>query len=189
MKQFLIFSALILAIGISACDKDDDSYPYDPAVMHYDGINANAPVLPAGKVELAAQFKSDAMSFYAGKKIDAIQFFIFEVPDSASIVIYGKGNGSNPGAELYEQDVTDKLQSNAWNVIVLDAQFELPSDEIWISLKMAETGNVQVLGCDAGPTISGGDWMYEDSDEEWKTFFERNTVDRINWNIRASMTE
>jgi hypothetical protein len=189
MKQILIFSTLILALAVSSCKDDDPGFQFDPAVMHYDGVNATAPVLPAGEVELAAQFKSDAMDFYAGKKIDAIQFFIFEVPAAASLVIYGKGNGSNPGAVLYEQDITGDLEPNDWNVIPLDSLFSLPSDEIWISFNMPESGGVQVLGCDAGPTISGGDWMWENSDKEWKTFFERNTVDKINWNIRASMTD
>ena len=75
--------------------------------------------LPA-RVELAAQFKSDAMNFYAGKKIDAIQLFIFEIPTVSSLVIYGKGNGSSPGPVLYEQDISDDLEANVWNVIELD---------------------------------------------------------------------
>jgi hypothetical protein len=180
---------MIFSIAMISCNKDDDGFQFDPAVMHYDGVNATAPFLPAGKVELAAQFKSDAMTFYAGKKIDAVQLFIFEKPAEASLVIYGKGNGSNPGNVLYTQDISSDLEDNDWNIIELDSAFTLPSDEIWISLLMPESGGVQVLGCDAGPTISGGDWMYEDSDKEWRTFFERNTVDRINWNIRASIIQ
>ncbi len=189
MKQLLILSAVILVVAISSCKKDDPGFQYDPAVMHYDGVNATAPVLPAGEVELAAQFKSDAMNFYAGKKIDAVQFFIYETPAAASVVIYGKGTSSSPGNVLYEQDISDDLVANDWSVIQLDSLFALPNDEIWISFKLPESGNKQVLGCDAGPTIPGGDWMNEESDGEWKTFFERNTVDKINWNIRASITD
>ena len=47
---------------------------------------------------------------------------------------------------------------------------------------------IQAMGCDAGPSISGGDWMWQESDGEWQTFRERST-DNINWNIRASMTD
>jgi hypothetical protein len=189
MKKVLILSTLVLAIAFSSCKKDDKGFQFDPAVMHYDGVNDTSPFLPVGKVELAAQFKADAMEFYAGKKIDAIQFFIFDTVAVSSIVIYGKGDGSNPGAVLYEQDISNGLKPNDWNVIPLDTLFDLPSDEIWITLKIPDGKNYQVLGCDAGPAISGADWMYEQSDGEWKTFLERSTNTSINWNIRASMTE
>jgi len=188
MKQIIILSTMVLAIAMSSCDKDDDGFQFDPAVMHYDGVNANAPVLPTGQVELAAQFKSDAMNFYAGKKVDAVQFFIFGTPAVSSLVIYGKGDGSSPGSVLFEQDISDDLEANGWNVIVLDPPLTLPSDELWISLKLPDGENIQSMGCDAGPAISGGDWMWEESDGEWKTFRERST-DNINWNIRASMTD
>ena len=188
MKQFWILSMMVLAIAMSSCDDDDDGFQFDPAVMHYDGVPANAPILPEGKVELAAQFKSDAMNFYAGKKIDAVQFFIFGTPTVSSLVIYGKGDGSSPGSVLFEQDLSGDLVADDWNVIVLDPPLTLPSDELWISLKLPDGENIQSMGCDAGPAISGGDWMWEESDGEWKTFRERST-DNINWNIRASMTD
>jgi len=188
MKHILILTTVIFAFAFSSCDKDDDGYQFDPAVMHYDGVNATAPFLPTGKVEVAAQFKSDAMNFYAGKKIDAIQLFMFEVPNVSSLVIYGKGNGSSPGAVLYEQDISDDLVANDWNIILIDPPLTLPSDELWISFKLPDGEDIQSMGCDAGPAISGGDWMWEESDGEWKTFRERST-DNINWNIRASMTD
>ena len=188
MKQLTLLGLLAAALTFTACDDDDDMFQFDPTLMHYDGTNANAPNLPPGNVELAAQFGEDAMDFYSGKKIDGVQLFIYKVPDSARLVIYGAGNGDEPGPILYQQEITDNLQANGWNTISLTQPLDFPSDELWIGLQIPDGGGIQILGCDSGPAQDGGDWMYEESDEEWRTFRERST-DNINWNIRASIAD
>ena len=45
------------------------------------------------------------------------------------------------------------------------------------------------LGCDAGPTDGGGDWLFRDSDGEWDSFRQRAGGESINWNIRGIITE
>lgn len=170
------------------CKDDPITYPFDPNVMHYDGVNNDAPVLLSGAVETAVQFEKDAMDFYKGKKIESIQVFLFEVPTTFSIIIYGKGNGNAPGPVLYTQSYSEGLQANSWNTVPLDAPLILPADEVWISYRIADGGNVKTIGCDAGPGETGGDWIYEASTGEWTTFLEKTDgqVD-VNWNIRAKV--
>jgi hypothetical protein len=47
---------------------------------------------------------------------------------------------------------------------------------------------LQSIGCDAGPAAPDGDWLYQDSDQEWQTFRQR-TGESINWNIRGKVTD
>jgi len=188
MKQFTLLGLLAVLLAFSACDDDDDGFQFDPELMHFDGANANAPLLPPGDVEVAAQFGKDAMNFYQGKRIDGIQFFIIGVPEVSRMLLYGKGNGDQPGPIIYQQDITEELDPNGWNYITLTQPIDMPSEELWISLQLPNVGNIQVIGCDAGPAQEGGDWMYEQSDGEWRTFRERSG-DNINWNIRASVTD
>jgi hypothetical protein len=188
MKQLTLLGLLALMLAFSACDDDDDGFQFDPELMHYDGANANAPFLPTGNVEVAAQFRNNAMDFYRGKRIDAVQLFIYDVPESAKLILYGQGNGDEPGPILYQQEIADDLDPDAWNTIPLTQPLDMPDDELWIGLQLPDGGNQQVIGCDSGPAQDGGDWMYQEPDEEWRTFRERST-DNINWNIRASVTD
>ena len=188
MKRIFLFSVVITALSLAACKDDPPSYNWDPQLMHVDGVNANAPFIPPGTVELAAQFGKDAMDFYAGKKIDAVQVFIFEVPTICDLVFYGKGDGNTPGAQIYSQTIDDALDADSWNIIELDQPLSFPTDELWISVRLEDAAGMQVVGCDSGPAIDGGDWMYQSSDNDWLTFRERST-DNINWNIRASVID
>ncbi len=188
MKQGILILLALSVLTFIACDDDDSGFQFDPELMHYDGVNANAPVLPPGEVELAAQFKSDAMDFYAGKSIDAVQLFIYEEPvETATLRIYGPGSGNLPGQVLAQQQLNN-LEANGWNIIELDTPVEFPSDELWIGVYFPEGGQIQVLGCDAGPRQDGGDWMYEQRDQQWLSFIQRSG-DNINWNIRAMVID
>lgn len=188
MKLNWLLLIALFGLAFAACKDDDDGFVFDPNLMHLDGVNSTAPFLRDDMVEAAAQFGKDAMDFYVGKKIEAVQFFIYEIPTSCQLMIYGKGTGGGPGQVLYSRQITNQLQPNGWNTIPLDQPLALPSDEIWISIQMLNGNNTQVIGCDNGPAQSGGDWMYEAGDNQWLTFRERST-DNINWNIRAVMID
>ena len=188
MRYLLLALLAVSILTFTACDDDDDGFTFDPELMHFDGVNANAPILPPGEVELAAQFGRDAMEFYAGKQIDAVQLFIYQEPAApASLRFYANGPGNLPGQLLHQQQLTG-LQPNGWNIVELDTPVEFPSEDLWISVYFPEGGQIQVLGCDAGPRQDGGDWMYQEPDQTWQPFSQRSS-DRINWNIRAMVTE
>jgi hypothetical protein len=184
---FMLFVALSLAIA--GC-KDDDSGPdLDPNLMHLDGFNNSAPFLQAGTAEAAARFSQEIVDFYAGKQIEAIQYFMFGVPTSCELIIYEEGQSNAPGPQLYWEDITARLQPNTWNTIDLATPVDIPDGPMWISIRMdIDTPGGQYIGCDAGPAEEGGDWLFESSDNQWLTFRTRSGVD-INWNIRAMVSE
>ena len=128
------------------------------------------------------------MTFYQGRKIDAISYFIYNVPSVSTLIVYGKGNGNAPGNILHQQDISADIDVNRWNTIVLADPIDLPDDEIWISIQFPDGESSQVIGCDAGPARTGGDWWYEQAIGEWRPF-RQVSGDNINWNIRASITD
>jgi len=184
MKQ-LLYLGIGLALLISACKEDIIDFYYDPGLMHYDGVNANAPFLPAGTTEAAAKFPHDVLKLYSGKQIEAVQLYIYDMPESCTLVFYGSGGKNTPGSTLLEKDITNELNSFSWVTIMLDTQFAIPSSgDLWIALRVNDTEATQVIGCDAGPNKEGGDWLYQSDDGQWRTFRDRSPDD-INWNIRA----
>ena len=187
MWRYMTCLLLTLTLFV-ACD-DDPVIDFDPNLMHLDGENNTAPFLPQGIAEAAARFDAETLAQYAGKRIDNVDYFIYDLPDAAEIVIYGKGQGNEPGPILYESIITTALVGGGWNTIPLLEPLELPSDELWITIKMdIGTAGTQVIGCDAGPAEEGGDWLFESTDNQWRTFRSRSGSD-INWNIRAVMID
>jgi hypothetical protein len=183
MKQVAILTTIFLLFSY-ACKEDTIDFDYDPGVMHYDGVNANAPFLPAGTTEAAARFPEKVLDYYRGKQIEAVDLYIYDLPESSTLIFYGSG-GSRPGIMFLEQDISNALDSSSWNTIPLDTPFPVPAfGDLWISLRMQDPSSLQVIGCDAGPNKEGGDWLYQSDDREWRTFRDRST-DNINWNIRA----
>lgn len=183
MKQLLFLSAILILA--SACKDDVIDFDYDPGLMHYDGPNANAPILPVGTNEAAAKFHPEVLDLYEGKQIEAVELFIYNTADLCELVFYGSGGENTPGTVLFQQDVTAQLDTFSWNTVQLNSPLAIPSNgDLWISLKTTDTEALQVIGCDAGPNREGGDWLYQSNDGAWRTFRERSP-DNINWNMRA----
>ena len=175
---------------LPSCKDDDD---FVDNALQYDGDNQNAPVFEVGTSIAAAYFPTSYVSNYTGKKIEKIEFYIRDVP--AETIIRVQKDGSNaPGEILYELDVTNDVNGNSWNQIVFtnSADFiELTGDAIWLTLEVKHNNpNEQSVGCDSGPANANGDWIFSDTDNEWKTYRNRtnNAVD-INWNIRAVLID
>jgi len=182
MTKYLVFGVFLM---LAACKEDMIDFDYDPGLMHYDGVNANAPFLPTGMNEAAAKFHADVLKLYEGKTIEAVELYIYDVPTTCSLVFYGSGNNNTPGSLLFEKDITAQLDTSTWNTIPLDTPFAIPTaGDIWIALRSTHDEPLQVIGCDAGPTKDGGDWLFQSSDGQWRTFRDRSP-DNINWNIRA----
>lgn len=183
LHTFLI-TLLALTIVVS-CSKDDLDFDYDPGIMHYDGPNANAPLLFAQTNTYAAMFPRGVLRQYESERIDAVQLYIFNIPESSVLIFYRDGSGGRPGDKLLELDITAELRDNQWNTIVLPEPFAIPSSGgLWIALQVTDTKSIQVMGCDAGPNRDGGDWLHQSDDSQWRTFRDRSG-DSINWNIRA----
>ena len=182
MSKYLVFA---VCLALVACKDDMIDFDYDPGSMHYDGVNANAPFLPAGTNEAAAKFHKDVLKLYEGKQIEAVDLFIYDIPATCTLVFYGNGSNNTPGSQLLAKEITTQLDTSGWNTIVLDTPFAIPaSGDLWIALRTVNDEAVQVIGCDAGPTKDGGDWLFQSDDGLWRTFRDRSP-DNINWNIRA----
>lgn len=180
-SNFFLFAICFLLI--SACNKDDDGVSL-PDTLNLDGDNQSAPILPAGIYESAARFNSSLTSQYTGRNLESISFFMGEIPAACVVKIYDEGTATEPGNLLYSADVRSQLRTIAWNEHVLTDPIEITGKDIWIAIRVAHNGNLQSVGCDTGPAVTDGDWLFQNSDNDWLPLRQRLPIN-INWNIRG----
>ncbi len=185
LQLLFVFALLSLA----SCKDDDPVLPDNQTLLHLDGNNATGPVLDPGEYEMAAFFPASEMAGHVGKKLIQIQFFAGQAPESVSVKAYGKGTANEPGATLYEADVTNGLKTPSWNNHTLATPLTITGEDMWLVVAFKHTVKQQSIGCDSGPNKAGGDWLYQSSDGDWKTFKERTTTENVNWNIRGLLEE
>ena len=189
MSRLMPFLFALAAITLGCNNDDDLDFDFDPNLMHFDGTNANAPIVPTGSNEFAAAFSSEITALYTGKKIGGVQINIYDIPEAVELVIYNNpNNSSDPGIPLVDADITDLLTAGGWNTITIDPPVDIPTGDLWISVRSTHNAQLQVVGCDAGPRRDGGDWLFESTDNQWRTFRSRSG-DNINWNIRAQIVD
>lgn len=186
MKIRLLLLLAISGILITSCKKDDP-IPGEATLQH-DGENATGPLLDAGYHELAVYFPSGTMSQYKDWKLSEVTWFMGGFPDSMVVKIYDEGSGNNPGTLLYEKDVTGTTVINQWQEHLLPTPLTLSGAGIWISIALRHDEEKQSIGCDSGPNKTNGDWIYQDTDQQWLTYVQR-TSESVNWNIRALVEE
>lgn len=189
MKK-LLFLLLSLAVILPSC-KDDDDVLNDNA-LNYDGDNFSAPVFEVGVSTPSVYFPSSFLEPYIGKKISGIEFFVADIPAEMEIQVLKAGNGNTPGDMIVQDDITGlNIQGTNWNEWPLTDPVEITGEGLWIAIQVKhDNADERSIGCDAGPAVSNGDWIFSDTDNDWKTLRERtnNAVD-INWNIRAKLID
>ena len=186
MKNY-IYLALFFTIGIMSCADDDN---VDPYLLHHDGENAGSPFLPPNIYEAAAHFTSNDVRRYEGKVLTAIDYNIYDVPDYAEIRISVSNGGSVPGGIIFFQDVTSEIIPFSWNRLDLGIPVELDGG-LWISLyfeNFSSSDDRQTIGCDAGPANGNGDWLYDDADGRWLSYWSR-VQESVNWNIQGVLQD
>lgn len=182
---FLVLKLLLLTAGCSeASTTEPEDIPGE--LLNYDGVNITAPVLTAGRYEGAARFPASRMSGFAGRELIQVRFYTVQRPNQCTVKIYGRLNNQNPGDLLYSAPVS--TSENSWNVHNLPTPLPLTGEEIWISIELVLSSNLATLGCDPGPAVTNGDWLYDNSDSDWIPLSQRTTID-INWNIRGVVSE
>lgn len=180
MKILKLLPFLLLVL-FSACKDDDESLPE----LRYDGPNSTGPQLSAGEHELAVYFPASKMAEFAGKKLTQVQVYVGpQLPAYCEIRVYGPGSSSNPGTNIYKGNVTSSLDPATWNKFDLAPAIDLTGDDLWIGVYVEHNAEQQSIGCDAGPNKTNGDWLFQSSDLEWKTYIDR-TGESVNWNIRG----
>jgi hypothetical protein len=153
-------------------------------LLQHDQDQDSSPNLPAGRYEAAARFTRAQIGARVGRTLSEIQFYIADKPATCTLKIYSEQSASAPGSLLYSADVTATTQANSWNVHQLTQAITLPRNDIWISIEFSHAAWQATIGCDPGPAVQDGDWLFAASDSQWQTLRQRTTID-INWNIRG----
>jgi hypothetical protein len=152
--------------------------------INLDSDNFAAPILPAGTYEAAAKYNQNIMSPFAGYTFKEVRYYIDNLPEQASVIIY-EDAGSNPGAVLYSSNVTSEVNDRSWNEHTLSTPLTLDGSAIWVAIRFVHAQDQTSIGCDPGPAVSNGDWLFDNADNQWRSFEDRTITESINWNIRA----
>ncbi len=190
MIKFRLFAALvcITLFGIVGCGENAGTVSPDselqPVELRHDDENLTAPYLGEGTYEGAARFSRSRMSALAEKELVEIEFYMLDKPEACRVKVYARGTGTSPGTLLYSADIVRELQPQAWNTHSLQTPLTLSGDDLWISIEFRHANRIRSLGCDPGPAIADGDWLFSKADDEWLPLSQRSSAD-INWNIRG----
>jgi len=161
--------------------------PPEFQLLYYGGNASNAPELAADSYEAAARFTVTKIGDLVGKEIIEVHYYIANKPDSCTIKIYGPLSEEAPGSLLYSADVTSVTKANQWNVHKLTQIVKLKSEDIWISIGFKQSISQSTIGCDPGPALKDGSWLYASSDRKWAPFIQRTSIS-INWTIRFNVS-
>ena len=179
---FLLVVGILLSIG---CKKDNE----ESFAFQYDGPNLTGPILEPGYHEAAARFTSNETAAFAGKQLTSVSFFMGVVPQQVEVIIYAEGDDNTPGAELYRANVTTGIQTPEWNEHILSTPIDIDGNDLWLSIGLTHNQPSQSIGCDAGPNVANGDWLFKASDNLWSPFGTRIPGESVNWNIRGKVSD
>jgi len=195
------FCVIFLFLFCLNCGKDNTTMPYvaptQPPppplstcttcqLLYYGANQLDAPTLNGGTYEAAARYTPAKIGNLVGKTIKEIHYFIADKPDSIKIKLYGPLNATTPGNLLYSADVTSSVEGNKWNAHTLTQALMLNNEDIWLSIQFKMAGSRRTVGCDPGPAITDGDWLYSSQDGQWTPFNTRSGTS-INWTIRLNV--
>lgn len=179
-----VFSFLLLACVLATSCGDD--LPTFDNKLQLDGENATAPVFNAGSYENAAYYSASIMEDKVDRRLREVEFYLYNMPTSMEIIVYGEGSVTRPGDVLYSGTMTSNLRENRWNTHVLSEPLTLDGNPIWISVKFGSDIAQQIIGCDAGPRVNGGDHFFNVLEGGWTTY-QAASGESINWNIRGEL--
>ncbi|MEE9371744.1 MAG: hypothetical protein V3V00_01695 [Saprospiraceae bacterium] len=184
MKNYILLT--IIFIGFLSCGKDDGDLSTN--MLRYDGDNATSPIFPVGDHEAAARFPSFVTNEFIGKQLTGVEVFIYNVPSSIFLNIYDSGSAVGPNIPIIRVDITNSLTPNRMNLLEFSAPLDVTT-EMWISISWTQNIEEQVMGCDAGPANTNGDWVFLSTDMQGWSSFRQRTGESINWNIRGIVTD
>lgn len=187
-KHFFFISLITTTLLFSSCEPDNISEEPEivsPLVaLNYDDRNQDSPSLPAGNYEAAIRIPATDLSDLQGGELIEIYYYIREKPSSATVKVYKKSDSNSPVEQVYSAATTSEVKANSWNKHILSTPVEITGDDLWLSVKLGHTENTRSIGCDPGPAVENGDWLFDDADSEWLPLSDRSAIS-INWNIRG----
>jgi hypothetical protein len=138
-------------------------------------------------MEAAARYTPTKIGNLVGKNVKQIRYYLALKPDSVKVKLYGSLNSTTPGALLYSADVTKDAQAGKWSIHKLTQDITLKNEDIWLSIEFKLSSMQATIGCDPGPALTDGDWLYTSHDGKWTPFNKRRTDVSINWTIRLNV--
>ena len=183
MKKLLPFLMLSFLVIFIACSKDDNS---DTAqLLSYDDSNANAPDLPAGNYIFGVRFPPNVTEVFKDSLLTEIRFYVKNPPRNLYARVYGPGSNEAPGNLLYESNaLTALVESESWYTHKLTEPIAITGEELWLGVSFTHDSNLRSIGCDSGPAVANGDFIFDESMNVWAKFSEE-TPESVNWNIRG----
>lgn len=186
-----VMLAGLFALTLLACNPD--GLTPGPTIeapfisLNLDGDNLDAPILAAGTYEAGVRLSPAQLSDAEGGTIPVLHFYIAELPTTCSVRLYqGTNADGQPDSLLYNAVVSTEIEANRWNEHALDREVRVPNDDLWLVIRFTTNAGQPVIGCDPGPAVSNGDWIYSGLDDQWLTLRNRSGNEiSINWNIRA----
>jgi hypothetical protein len=184
MKKLLPFLLLAFVAVFVACDKDDDASE-NVQLLSYDGSNANAPDLPAGNYVFGVRFPPNETEVFQDSLLTEVRFYVKNPPNSLRVRVYGPGMNEAPGDLLYESNaLTALVETESWYTHTLTEPVTITGEELWLGVSFSHTSNLRSIGCDSGPAVANGDFIFDESLNTW-TKFSVETPESVNWNIRG----
>jgi len=184
-----LVSALVLGVLMLPACSGGGSDIIDPgvtrkgALLHYDGVQVNSPNLPGNTTyEAAARFTPATLGGLANGDLVKVLFHISTPPDNCKVKVYGPGTADTPGSLLYSADVTTSVVGASWNSHVLANPVRVPNGDLWISIEFTDATMQRTIGCDSGPAVPDGNWLFDSGNGSWAPFFVS-----VNWNVRAAI--
>ncbi|MEM6726131.1 MAG: hypothetical protein AAF598_18960 [Bacteroidota bacterium] len=183
-NRFPLLLLCLVVLTLSACQNEATQ----PTItLRHDAANLDSPSLPGGTYEASARFSTSDLTEADEGTLEAVEVYIQDLPNTASVKIYSSQGGLEPSTLIYESSIIGSLQSNAWNThelsstIVVDATMDL-----WVTVAFSHVSDQRTIGCDPGPAVVNGDWLFDAVDNQWQPLRIRTNggID-INWNIRA----
>jgi len=183
MKKLLPFLLMSFLAVFVACDKDDDAN--EELVLNYDAANANAPDLPAGNFIFGVRFPPNETEIYKDSLLTEIDFYVKNPPNNLRVQVAGPGMNEAPGEVLYESNaLTALVETESWYTHKLTEPVAITGEELWLLVSFSHTDNLRSIGCDSGPAVANGDFIFDESMGVW-TKFSTQTPESVNWNIRG----
>ncbi|MEM6320424.1 MAG: hypothetical protein AAF960_22330 [Bacteroidota bacterium] len=179
MKNLPLFIVALFVL-FTACGEDDST----EISLRYDGPNQTAPLLQGDTYEAAARFPATITRDYIGQRLTQVSYYMTGIPLQTSLKIYSGGTEDMPGQVVYEASLTGSITQNSFNEHTLSTPLGITGEDLWISIRFRQNRTLQTIGCDPGPTVTNGDWLFRESDGRWLPFSQR-TPESINWNIRG----
>ncbi len=184
MKNSTFFLFLLSLLAFSACVDDGPDVDPEFTLLQHDDANQDAPELPTGTYEGGARFLASQMAALSGDKLIEVQYYLKDRPSSGSIRIYQGSEGDKPKTLVYNENVSIGEEEKSWNTHSLKTALVLDGSDLWINYRFTQATNQRTLGCDIGPAVENGDWLWDANDDQWLPLRQRSTIS-INWNVRG----